>query len=199
MRPPISRSTCGDVIGKRLSARLTLTRNQILGFWAAWSGWLLDGMDSVIYALVLAPALTELLPKSGIGATTAHVGFAGSILFAVFLIHERQALHSFHPRLPPSSVWGYNGMVPGPTFLGRSGTPFLVRFVNDLRVITSAVSLGHDETLIAYEQYPEDRAAAFDARFRKHGLIRLAVGLESAQDLITDLDAALTTVYGAHQ
>ncbi len=49
-----------------------------------------------------------------------------------FLIHERQALHSFHPRLPPSSVWGYNGMVPGPTFLGRSGTPVLVRFVNDL-------------------------------------------------------------------
>jgi Tripartite tricarboxylate transporter family receptor len=29
-------------------------------------GWMLDGMDSVIYALVLGPALTELLPRSGI-------------------------------------------------------------------------------------------------------------------------------------
>ena len=42
-------------------------------------------MDSVIYALVLTPALTELLPRSGIAATPGHVGFAGSVLFAVFL------------------------------------------------------------------------------------------------------------------
>jgi MFS family permease len=63
-----------------------LTRDQIVGFWAAWAGWTLDGMDSVIYALVLAPALTELLPKSGITPTPAHVGFAGSILFALFLV-----------------------------------------------------------------------------------------------------------------
>jgi MFS family permease len=62
-----------------------LTRQQIVGFWAAWTGWLLDGMDSVIYALVLAPALTELLPRSGMDASPAHVGFVGSILFAVFL------------------------------------------------------------------------------------------------------------------
>ena len=66
--------------------RTRLNRQQILGFWAAWAGWTLDGMDSVIYALVLAPALTELLPRSGIEATPAHVGFAGSILFALFLV-----------------------------------------------------------------------------------------------------------------
>ena len=65
--------------------RTKLTRAQIVGFWAAWSGWLLDGMDSVIYALVLAPALTELLPRSGTAATPANIGFAGSVLFAVFL------------------------------------------------------------------------------------------------------------------
>jgi MFS family permease len=63
-----------------------LSRDQIVGFWAAWTGWLLDGMDSVIYALVLAPALTELLPRSAIDATPAHVAFAGSVLFAVFLM-----------------------------------------------------------------------------------------------------------------
>jgi MFS family permease len=62
-----------------------LNRQQIAGFWAAWSGWMLDGMDSVIYALVLAPALTELLPRSGIDASPAHIGFVGSVMFAVFL------------------------------------------------------------------------------------------------------------------
>ena len=64
-----------------------------------------------------------------------------------------------------------------------------LRFVNDLRVITSAVSLGHDETLVAYEQYPDGPAAAFAQPFREHGLVRLAIGLEAAEDLIADLDA----------
>ncbi len=63
-----------------------LTRNQARGFWAAWGGWALDGMDSFIYALVLVPALRELLPRSGIPASTANVGFYGGLLFALFLI-----------------------------------------------------------------------------------------------------------------
>jgi MFS family permease len=66
--------------------RTRLNRQQITGFWGAWAGWTLDGMDSVIYALVLNPALTELLPRSGIKATSANVGWAGSVLFALFLI-----------------------------------------------------------------------------------------------------------------
>ena len=63
-----------------------LSRQQIAGFWGAWAGWTLDGMDSVIYALVLSPALAELLPKSGYTASPANVGFAGSVLFALFLV-----------------------------------------------------------------------------------------------------------------
>jgi MFS family permease len=43
-------------------------------------------MDSFIYALVLSPALSELLPKSGIAKTPENVGLAGSILFALFLV-----------------------------------------------------------------------------------------------------------------
>jgi len=62
-----------------------LNSNQIKGFWAAWGGWCLDGMDAFIYSLVLVPALTELLPKSGIPATPANIGYYGSVLFALFL------------------------------------------------------------------------------------------------------------------
>ncbi|MEY8040074.1 PLP-dependent aspartate aminotransferase family protein [Saccharopolyspora cebuensis] len=66
------------------------------------------------------------------------------------------------------------------------------RFVNALRVITSAVSLGHDETLIVHvapgtrggdEHYPEP--------FQRYGHLRLAVGLEEPDDLIADIRAAL--------
>jgi MFS family permease len=63
-----------------------LTRNQIRGFWAAWGGWALDGMDSFIYALVLVPALGELLPRSGIPATPGNIGYYGGVLFALFLV-----------------------------------------------------------------------------------------------------------------
>ena len=65
--------------------RTPLNRQQVIGFWAAWFGWMLDGMDSVIYALVLGPAMTELLPRSGYAATPQNVGFAGSLLFGLFL------------------------------------------------------------------------------------------------------------------
>src|ERR1700756_1196846 len=63
-----------------------LSSTQIVGFWAAWAGWTLDGMDSFIYALVLSPALSELLPKSGIARTPETIGFVGSALFALFLV-----------------------------------------------------------------------------------------------------------------
>jgi MFS family permease len=62
-----------------------LTTNQIRGFWAAWGGWALDGMDSFIYALVMQPALRELLPRAGIPATAENIGYYGGLLFALFL------------------------------------------------------------------------------------------------------------------
>ena len=43
-------------------------------------------MDSFIYALVLVPAMRDLLPRSGIPADQEHVGYWGGILFAIFLI-----------------------------------------------------------------------------------------------------------------
>lgn len=43
-------------------------------------------MDSFIYALVLVPALRELLPHSGIVPSTANVGYYGGLLFALFLV-----------------------------------------------------------------------------------------------------------------
>ena len=69
-----------------------LNRNQVRSFWAAWAGWTMDGMDSFIYSLVLVPALRDLLPKSGIAATPANVGYYGGLLFALFMIGWGTAL-----------------------------------------------------------------------------------------------------------
>jgi cystathionine beta-lyase/cystathionine gamma-synthase len=124
---------------------------------------------------------------------------------ANFLAEDRRITHVSYPGLPGDprhtrAAAQLNGNYGGIVSFAIAGDhKDRVRFVNDLRLITSAVSLGHDETLIAYERYPEARAAAFASPFRDHGLIRLAVGLESAQDLLADLDAALTTVHGPNR
>jgi MFS family permease len=60
--------------------------HQVRGLIAAWAGWALDGMDSFIYALVMVPALRELLPRSGHAADIGSVGYFGGLLFALFLI-----------------------------------------------------------------------------------------------------------------
>src|SRR4029078_8716302 len=62
------------------------TSNQRRGFFAAWAGVVLDGVDSFIYALVLVPALRDATPASGIEPAVGNVSFYGSILFAVFLV-----------------------------------------------------------------------------------------------------------------
>ncbi|HXL21129.1 MAG TPA: MFS transporter [Candidatus Dormibacteraeota bacterium] len=63
-----------------------LTQNQWRGFFASWGGWALDGMDSYIFALVMVPALKELLPRSGLRSDLAGVGYYGGLLFALFLV-----------------------------------------------------------------------------------------------------------------
>lgn len=67
-------------------SKVRLTTNQRRGFLAAWGGWVLDGMDSFIYVLVMVPALRELLPRSGIPNDQSHVGYYGGVLFALFLV-----------------------------------------------------------------------------------------------------------------
>jgi len=63
-----------------------LNPHQKKSFFAAWAGWAMDGMDSFIYALVLVPAMRDLLPKSGLEASQANVGAYGALLFALFMI-----------------------------------------------------------------------------------------------------------------
>ena len=75
-----------STVANSVGAKPPLTRNQRNGFLAAWGGWALDGMDSFIYALVLVPAMRELLPKSGIAPTPANIASYGAILFSLFLV-----------------------------------------------------------------------------------------------------------------
>jgi MFS family permease len=64
-----------------------VTPYQWLVLFVAWLGWVFDAMDATIYAIVLHPALHELLHTAGGGPpTTEHIGWYGGIIFSIFLI-----------------------------------------------------------------------------------------------------------------
>ncbi|MFE0751438.1 trans-sulfuration enzyme family protein [Gordonia sp. NPDC058843] len=71
------------------------------------------------------------------------------------------------------------------------------RFVAALATITSAVSLGHDESLIVHVGADGPRVAAYPEPFREWGHLRFSVGLEDADDLIADIAAALDATFPA--
>ena len=60
-----------------------VTPYQWLVLGVAWLGWVFDSMDSTIYALVLHPALADVL---GRGADERAIGWYGGIIFSIFLI-----------------------------------------------------------------------------------------------------------------
>ncbi|WMI80046.1 trans-sulfuration enzyme family protein [Anaerotignum sp. MB30-C6] len=64
------------------------------------------------------------------------------------------------------------------------------RFVSNLQVITSAVSLGHDESLIVFLGEKDERQYLYPKRF-SNGFFRFSVGLEDKEDIIEDLKQAL--------
>ncbi|WP_166997438.1 trans-sulfuration enzyme family protein [Paramicrobacterium fandaimingii] len=70
------------------------------------------------------------------------------------------------------------------------------RFVANLRLITSAVSLGHDESLIVHVGTSGPRVQHYPDEFKRYGHLRFSVGLEDPADLIADLDAALDATFG---
>ena len=67
------------------------------------------------------------------------------------------------------------------------------KFCAALKVVTFAVSLGHDESLIFPQPSYDERIDLYPEKFRK-GFIRFSIGLEAPEDIIADLDQALKAV-----
>jgi len=67
--------------------REKVTPYQWLVLLVAWLGWVFDSMDATIYALVLHPALQELLGSHLVGgASQEAIGWYGGIIFSIFLL-----------------------------------------------------------------------------------------------------------------
>ena len=85
---------------------------------------------------------------------------------------------------------GYGGVI---SFGLNADDKTVERFCAKLKVVTFAVSLGHDESLIFPQPSYDERIDLYPKQFRE-GFIRFSVGLEEPEDIIEDLDQALRTV-----
>lgn len=85
---------------------------------------------------------------------------------------------------------GYGGVI---SFGVDTDDKTVEHFCAALKVVTFAVSLGHDESLVFPQPSYDERIMLYPEKFRK-GFIRFSVGLEEPDDIIRDLDQALRAV-----
>ncbi|WP_330996191.1 aminotransferase class I/II-fold pyridoxal phosphate-dependent enzyme [Burkholderia cepacia] len=122
---------------------------------------------------------------------------------AVFLDHDPRVAFVAFPGLPSHpqhalaarqfAGTGYGAVI---AFAVAGGPDAQNRFVAALRVITSAVSLGHDESLIVHVgKDGRGGSASYPDAFRQYGHLRLSIGLEDPIDLIADIAAALDETF----
>ncbi len=81
---------------------------------------------------------------------------------------------------------GFGGVL---SFGLNAGHDTYNRFVSHLKVITSAVSLGHDESLIVFLGENDERQYLYPEEFH-NGFLRFSVGIEDIEDIVADLNQA---------
>lgn len=85
---------------------------------------------------------------------------------------------------------GYGGVI---SFVLDTDDKTVEKFCAHLKVVTFAVSLGHDESLIFPQPSYDERILLYPEVFRP-GFIRFSIGLEDPDDIINDVDQALKAV-----
>ncbi|MCU0125847.1 aminotransferase class I/II-fold pyridoxal phosphate-dependent enzyme [Pseudomonas vlassakiae] len=122
---------------------------------------------------------------------------------AAFLDSDDRIAYVYYPGLPSHPQHelarrqfegkGFGGVM---AFAVKGNSDKQNRFVAKLKVITSAVSIGHDESLIVHVG-PEARGGSehYPKEFLEYGHLRLSIGLEDADDLIKDISAALDETF----
>ena len=98
--------------------------------------------------------------------------------------------HPQHDVAKKQMKGGYSGLI---SFGLKADFDTHNKFVAELKVITSAVSLGHDESLIVFLGPQDERQHLYPKEFH-NGFFRFSVGLEDEEDLIADIEQALSRI-----
>jgi FtsP/CotA-like multicopper oxidase with cupredoxin domain len=102
-----------------------------------------------VYAAKLPVAALSPAPRASAFTLGGECGRAPHQRAAEFPSQELYSMtiepgqHSYHPELPTQTIWGYDGIVPGPTFVARYGKPITVRITN--KVPANTIGYGSPE------------------------------------------------------
>ena len=80
--------------------------------------------------MMTSPRLTKYLDALPIPPVLQLSGIVNGL--PRYNIAMSQFTQKLHSQLPPTTLWGYNGLYPGPTFEMRSGMPVTVQFSDSL-------------------------------------------------------------------
>ncbi|HEY6249238.1 MAG TPA: multicopper oxidase family protein [Candidatus Angelobacter sp.] len=114
------------------------------------------------------------------------------------------AMHQFHPDIPPTYIWGYNGIYPGPTFLNVYGVPIVVRFHNNLPVNhqgfgtnTHTTHLHNGHTGSESDGFAQDFWSP--GFFKDHHYLNVYAGVDNFGGIGDPLEAQYTYWYHDHR
>lgn len=124
-----------------------------------------------------------------------------ALTIARFLQKHPRVERVYYPGLPDHpghevvkrQMRGFGGVL---SFEVKGGYKAGVRLIDNVKLCTRAVSLGDVKTLITHPASTTHRIVPQEERLRagiSDGLVRLAVGIEDPEDIIADLDQALST------
>lgn len=109
-----------------------------------------------------------------------------------YVYYPGLASHPQHEVAVRQMHGGFGGML---AFAVAGDSDAQNRFVSNLRIVTSAVSLGHDESLIVHVSGDGPRVGPYPEEFKKWGHLRFSAGIEDTEDLLADVARALDATF----
>jgi len=168
----------GCVLGKR-SLLGTLKETAMVNF---------GGILSPFNAWLIARGLTTLplRMKQHSQVALAVAEFLEQSPAVRFVWYPGLKSHPQHERAVQLMQGQYSGMM---SFDIKGDEKVHQRFLNALKLVTHAVSLGDIESLIVYYDQKSDKLPHYPETYRQ-GFFRFSIGLEEAQDIVQDLQQA---------
>lgn len=169
----------GAIIGKKENLDIIRTQSQINlgGTISPFNAWL------IMRGAVTLP-LRMRQHNSNALALARYLQSLPCVSFAAYPGLENHRGHEIARR---QMTGGYGGVI---SFGLNAGHDEYNKFVSHLRIITSAVSLGHDESLIVFLGEKDERQYLYPKEFH-NGFFRFSVGIEDERDLREDIRQAL--------
>jgi FtsP/CotA-like multicopper oxidase with cupredoxin domain len=134
------------------------------------------------------------------GRTRAHQALTRFPPRKLYETRQRETIASVSPDLPPQRLWGFDGPVPGPTYIARYGEPILVRNINELPEDNGGFGLNEVSTHLHNGHTPSE-SDGFPCDFFKAGQFydqhypNMLAGFDSTHPPNGDPNEALSTLW----